>query len=226
MTAALRLDLHLHSTHSPDSRLDLQAAVDRLGPAGLNGFALTDHNTVDGHRELARLARENPRYWLIPGVEVSAREGHVVVLGVHQLPARGLPIVELVEWVRARNGLAILAHPFRWVHGAGRRGAESAPVAGIEGRNGRTSELANVKAELIGARRGLLLAGGSDAHEPSSVGRAFTELPEEVGSVDQLLEELRRGRGVPGGDSLGMSGRLALALRNGVLRAGRGFRPI
>lgn len=226
MTAALRLDLHVHSSHSPDSRLPLSAAVDRLGPAGLNGFALTDHNTVAGHAELARLARENPRYWLIPGVEVSAREGHVVVLGVAEAPPRGLPLAELLDWVRPRNGLAILAHPFRWVHGAGRRAAETAAVAGVEGRNGRTSELANVKAELIGARRGILLTGGSDAHEPSTVGRAFTELPEEVGSVDQLLEELRRGRGTPGGASLGASGRLALALRNGVLRAGRGFRPV
>jgi predicted metal-dependent phosphoesterase TrpH len=226
MSSGIRLDLHVHSRHSPDSRLDLETIVERVALAGLEGFALTDHNTVEGHAELAELTPRHPKMWFLPGVEVSTREGHLLVYGVGETPPVGRPLGETLDWVRARRAVAVLAHPFRWAHGAGRRAANRAAVDGIEAVNGRTALVGNVQAELIGARRNLSLVGGSDAHEPEDVGRAFTEFPMGLSAVPEFLAALRDHRAHAGGDSLALGGRIRVTLRNALLRAGRGFRPV
>ena len=226
MTDALRLDLHVHSVHSPDSRLPLDVIAARLPYAGLKGFAITDHNTVAGLRELPSLRARYPGMMIVPGVEVSTREGHLLAYGVTECPPAHQPVSETIEWVRAHGGEPVLAHPFRWAHGVGRRATLSAPVAAIEVKNGHNSEMQNLKAELIAAQRSLGGTGGSDGHELRDLGRAYTEFPEEVHSVEDVLERLRKGRCMPGGLSLPWSGRLRLAARTGFLRLGRGLRPI
>jgi predicted metal-dependent phosphoesterase TrpH len=226
MTTTLRFDLHVHSSYSADSRLPLEQIAQGLGAAGLHGFAITDHNTVDGHGRIPQLRDRSPHALIIPGVEYSAHEGHVLLYGVADCPPRHRPLAEVAEWAEARNAVVVLAHPFRWVHGAGRRVAESGRVHGIEVQNGRNSEVANTKAAFVAARRHVAATGGSDAHELRSLGRAYTEFPEAPETVEDLLEALRRGKCEPGGASLSAVGRLRLLLRNGTKRAGRRFRSV
>ncbi len=226
MSVALRIDLHVHSRYSVDSTLTLDQIVDRIAFRGLQGFALTDHNTTQGHAELAHLREGYPGFWFLPGVEISTREGHLLAYGISEAPSPYRPLAETLEWVAARRGIAVLAHPFRWTHGVGGRIAARAPVLGIESRNGRNSELANTRSEFLVARRGLAATGGSDAHELSSVGRAFTEFTEPAASVEDLLEQLRARKTASAGESLPLGGRIRVGLHNGVLRALRGFRPV
>jgi predicted metal-dependent phosphoesterase TrpH len=226
MTNGLRLDLHVHSRYSPDSRLTLAELVGRLPYTGLRGFALTDHNSVRGNAELAELRKRHPTYVFLPGTEVSTLEGHLLAYGLEESPPPRRPVVESIEWVRAHGGEPVLAHPFRLFHGVGRRIAESAPVNAIEARNGHNSEVANAKAELVGARRGIGATGGSDVHAIVELGRAFTYFPDGAQSTDDLLEALRRGRTQPGGRSLPWAGRLRLNVATGLKFLTRGLRPI
>lgn len=226
MNPGLRLDLHVHTTYSPDSRLPLDAVVERLGAQGLHGFALTDHNTVAGHAALATLASRFPQYRFVPGIEVSTADGHVLALGVSEVPPLHRPAAETVEWIEAHGGVAVPAHPARRSHGIGRRLAESLRVSALETVNGHNSELANARAAVIAARRGLGETGGSDAHDANGVGRAYTVFPEGVDTVDQLLEELRHRRTLSEGTSLRYGEMARLALRTIALRARRGFRPL
>ncbi len=226
MNDLMRFDLHVHSGYSVDSRLTLEEIVEQVTYRGLQGFALTDHNTVAGHAELARLNERYRGYWFVPGVEVSTAEGHLLAYGIAEAPPPGRPLAETVERVHALGGVAVLAHPLRWVHGSGRRAAQTAPVDAIEGRNGKNSEISNRRAELLAARRAVASTGGSDAHERAFVGRAFTEFPDPISSASDLLEQLRHARATSGGESLAGAGRVRAALRNGLLRASRGFRPV
>jgi predicted metal-dependent phosphoesterase TrpH len=221
-----RLDLHVHSVVSPDSSATLEAIVDAVVTSGIQGFALTDHNSLQGHRDLARLLDRFPRHLFVPGVEVSTREGHLLVYGVDQLPPIRNPLSETIEWVEGHGGVSVLAHPLRWAHGVGAAIARRAKVSAIETVNGHNPELVNARAELIAARRGIATTGGSDAHEALSVGRAVTEFRDEVGSVDDVLQAIRRGQVRASGRSLSGVDRVRLGLRTGLLRAARGFRPI
>ena len=51
-----RVDLHMHTWASPDSRTDPAALVERARAAGLNRIAVTDHNTIEGALAAQRLA--------------------------------------------------------------------------------------------------------------------------------------------------------------------------
>ncbi len=226
MSGAARFDLHVHSAYSRDSGVPLEAIVGRLAFQGLRGFALTDHNTVRGHAELAALQAKYPAYLFLPAVEVSSLEGHLLAYGVPEAPPAHRGISETIEWVRAHGGESVLAHPFRLTHGVGRRIAESAPASAIEGRNGHNAEIANLRAEDVAARRNRGTTGGSDAHRLSDLGRAFTNFDPAVASVDDLLEAIRKGRTSGDGRSMNLGGRVRLSVRSALLRVGRGFRPV
>ncbi len=226
MTGDLRIDLHVHSHHSPDSRLSLDEIARQASLAGLRGFALTDHNSVAGHREIPALRSAYPTLLILPGVEVSTHAGHLLVYGVSEAPPSHRSLPETLEWAREHGGESVLAHPFRLGHGVGRRLAESAEVTGIEVRNGHSSEVANYRAEIVSARRNLAATGGSDVHELADLGRAFTAFPDDAASPDDLLDAIRHHRVAPGGRSLRWAGRFRLGLRTGALLVARGFRPI
>ncbi|KYH38986.1 MAG: metal-dependent phosphoesterase, partial [Candidatus Bathyarchaeota archaeon B23] len=50
----MRIDLHLHTVHSGDSSITLGEALRWCERRGLDGFAVTDHDTVEGVRGLPR----------------------------------------------------------------------------------------------------------------------------------------------------------------------------
>ncbi len=226
MSPGRRLDLHVHSSHSPDGRSDVDQLVAGLASRGLDGFALTDHNSVAGHRRLAELARERPELRLVPGVEVSTREGHLLLLGVSEAPPARRPIDETIEWARAHGGVPVPSHPFRRVHGVGGEIASRAKVPALEVLNGHNGSRTNARAAAIAAQRGLGATGGSDAHHADELGRAWTAFADGSDSVAELLEQLGRGTTTSGGRSATAGERSRLALRSLALRLGRGLRPI
>jgi predicted metal-dependent phosphoesterase TrpH len=74
--AALRADLHSHSTAS-DGTTSPADVMARAAAAGLDVIALTDHDTVAGHAQAA--AALPPGLTLLPGMELSCRlQGHSV----------------------------------------------------------------------------------------------------------------------------------------------------
>jgi predicted metal-dependent phosphoesterase TrpH len=74
----MRADLHSHSSASDGTEVPAEV-MRRAAAAGLDVIALTDHDTVAGHREAA-LALP-PGLTLLPGMELSCRlEGHSVHL--------------------------------------------------------------------------------------------------------------------------------------------------
>ncbi len=226
MSDTVRLDLHVHSVHSPDSRLRLTDIANQLPYVGLTGFALTDHNSVAGHPALPELRSKFPGLLVVPGIEVSTDEGHLLAYGISEAPPPHRPLADTLDWVHARGVLAVLAHPFRLAHGAGRARAERVAVDGIEVRNGHNSEIVNLKAEDVAARRNLTITGGSDAHAIADLGRGYTEFDAAITTVDDVLEGLRNRTTSADGRSMGLAGRIRLGFRTGLLRARRGFRPI
>jgi predicted metal-dependent phosphoesterase TrpH len=222
----VRIDLHVHSHRSPDATVPVAQFVRQARSAGLNGFALTDHNTVRGHVELRELIPQHPDLVLLPGVEVSTIEGHLLAYGVTEAPPRMRPLAETITWVRERGGEAVPAHPFRWNHGIGRRMAESAPVFALEVTNGHNSPRANRAAARVAEARHLGTTGGSDAHELRHLGRAFTDFPEGASSADDLLEAIRRRTSLAGGIGASRAERAMLTTRSALLRLRRGLRPI
>jgi len=222
----VRLDLHVHSRHSPDSSLTVEEIVFGLRAANLNGFALTDHDTVAGHAELAGWQARFPELVLVPGVEVSTVEGHLLAYGISEAPPAQRSVSATIDWVHDHGGVAVLAHPFRFSHGVGRTVAETARADGIETVNAHNSSRANRKAARVASQRSLPATGASDVHELVDLGRAYTEFALGTRGATAVVQAIREGKATAGGTSLGWARRMRIQWRSATLRARRGFRPI
>lgn len=85
-------DLHIHSIYSYDGTASISAILKYASDSTrLNVIAITDHDSMQGVAEALDLA---PKYNLvvIPGCEVSSKDGHVVALYIRQPIPAGLPL--------------------------------------------------------------------------------------------------------------------------------------
>jgi hypothetical protein len=103
-------DLHTHTVHS-DGALTVQELAVLAVERGLDFIAVTDHNTVSHHADLADAAR---RYGitLLPGQEVTTDGGHAGALGdVGWIDFRREPD-DWLDATEAGGGLLSVNHPF------------------------------------------------------------------------------------------------------------------
>jgi predicted metal-dependent phosphoesterase TrpH len=195
----LRVDLHLHSNYSHDGQSSLQELIDRSRECDLARIALTDHNTVEGALELARIAPE----LTIVGEEVTTREGEVIGLFITGRLSPYLMPEEVMDLIHEMGGITYLPHPLD------RRRANFRPervvqmanrIDIIETYNPWCDPGANAAAARIAADLGKVTATGSDAHGIQELGRSWMEIEDYADPVD-FLEKLRGARHVVKADS-------------------------
>jgi predicted metal-dependent phosphoesterase TrpH len=163
---ALRLDIHVHSNYS-DGVPTPEEIVQYCRNVGLDGVAITDHDTIEGSLQACRLASKD--FIVIPGVEISAKEGHILALGINKLVERDLSALETVNRIHQLGGIAIAAHPYdRYRRGVGDL-ILTVPFDAVEVLNGHT--FTNSKnPERMAWQAGLPVVGGTDAHSLGEIG--------------------------------------------------------
>lgn len=174
---------------------------------GLNGIAITDHNSIGGHLEAKKLSRS--RLMIIPGIEVSSADGHILGLGVNELVPRGLSARKTVKLIRKLGGIAVAAHPFSL--GKKPALAYKAKFDAIEVFNSRALFLSNYLARRFVERNRLPATAGSDAHFPDEVGLASVRLNCEK-NIESILKEIKKGGASVSGRTLPLPSYLQRAL--------------
>lgn len=186
----MRLDLHNHTIYSPDSRVDPIELTKLARVRGLNGIAITDHNAVEGALKAMDYVRGIKDFIVLPGCEISTAKGHVLGLGIKEAIPRGLRPQETIERIEALGGVAVAAHPYRFWSGLGEEHTVAARFRAYETRNARTLALGNARAAALAGVMGVGQTGGSDAHFPREIGRAFTVLNSGVTDEDSILQDI------------------------------------
>ena len=196
MSEFIRLDMHVHTLYSHDGVETPERLVERAREIGLDGLAITDHNTQDGIGE----AMDAGRYQgllIIPGVEVSCREGHVLLYGSGDFEVRaGMGVVEVLEVLRESypGCIGAPAHPFD-LHRSGMGWAcLQHPFDAVETVNGHSPLPREVLLPLA-TRLGAGEVGGSDAHFLRGLGSGTTV----VRSGSDMLGEISRSGRAEGG---------------------------
>ncbi|PYI75046.1 MAG: metal-dependent phosphoesterase, partial [Verrucomicrobia bacterium] len=115
------IDLHTHTFFSGDGVSSPEDLIASARGKGLQGIAITDHNTCDAITYLLdkKLMREDglpvERFLVLPGVEITTTEGHLLCVGT-TLPEpprlKGRPAREVCELIHQHGGLAIPPHPY------------------------------------------------------------------------------------------------------------------
>ena len=213
----IRLDLHVHTCYSHDSRTRPRDVLKAVKKARLDGVAITDHSTVDGALRLIQL---NPPFLVIPGVEVEAAGGHVIALGVTENVPGGLSPEETVERIHELGGLAVLAHPFALLKRFRWSLNQSRLFDAVEVINSSSFPFHRSvrKSEELAESLGLPRVAGSDAHVPEAIGMAYTVVDSDS-NVDDVLHAIKSGLTTPVGRP--MPWRLRLK-KLGVLLGGGG----
>ncbi len=186
----IRADLHVHTTYSKDSLITPKDLVYYAKKRGLNACAVTDHNFLEGAYKIAK----ETDFLIIPGMEVSSADGHIVALNVHELIPRGFSAVETVERIHKAGGVAIACHPYVYFKGCLREHVGSTFDA-IEVINARAFPFKNSvkKAEEAAQRLKLSRVGGTDAHYGPQIGYGYTVIESQEASVDAIAKAIVNG---------------------------------
>ena len=192
----MKLDLHIHSSFSPDAINPPEAICKAAIQKGLGGFALTDHNTTAGWEDV-RKAAERAGLLFIPGVEQKVTVkgqvvGEVLCLFLRD-PIRSHDLAGIITEAEGQGGLVVAAHPFDHRRPAlGRSGGimEHLHRIALEVLNGRGyTGQGNREAAACAKAYNLPVTAGSDAHTPFEVGNVCVEA--EIRTVEALKQAIR-----------------------------------
>jgi predicted metal-dependent phosphoesterase TrpH len=218
-----KADLHIHTTAS-DGAATVSALLEHVARAAdLRVIAITDHDSIAGAKEAARLAGPFGLDVII-GEEVSTADGHLLALFIDSFLPPGRPAAETIAAIHAQGGLAIAPHPFdRSVPSLGRASLRRASCGleragwsfdAIEGFNAGliwSQRGCNRAAQRAAAAMGLPAVGGSDAHTLATTGLGYTMFPGT--GADDLYRAIRAGQVGWGGSYWGPGQYIDMARR-------------
>src|SRR5438309_509012 len=150
-----KADLHIHTSYS-DGMADVAELLTHFeSQTDLDVIAVTDHDDIRGALAARDVwARGTYRFRVVPGMEVTTIEGHVLALFIDSpLPClRGLE--ETLAAIHRLGGLAIIPHPLTWLtRGLGERDIRRVMANSREGVHFDGIELTNgTPAGRLGAR--------------------------------------------------------------------------
>jgi len=204
MLMQVKADLHVHTTYSSDSIITPSDLVFYAKKRGLTAVAVTDHNQVEGAKKIAR----ETGFLIIPGTEVSSRDGHIVGLNVNEVIPRGLSADETVDRIHRAGGVAIACHPYALFKGSIGQHV-TAKFDAVETINASSFPFrsASSKAEKLAERFSLPRVAGTDAHYGPVIGCAYTVIDSEL-NLESILGSIIKGRCEPAGGSISLVMRL------------------
>lgn len=189
----LKLDLHVHTNKSHDAHTRFEQLAPNIVRTQLDGLAITDHNT------LATETSNEPL--IIPGVEISTRDGHIIALGASRLVPRGMSADETIQEIRRLGGISIIAHPYDILRSAIRPEILQLKPDAVETLNAASMlhSLTWKRARAYAETHHLPKTAGSDSHIPETIGKAFTIIECEDRTIDSVINAIRQGHTTPVG---------------------------
>lgn len=194
----VKADLHVHTIYSRDSLITPKDLVFYAKKRGLNAVAITDHNTIEGALKIAKEAD----LLIIPGIEISSRNGHIVALNVRDPVPKGLSVEETVDRIHRAGGVAVACHPFALFKGSLGKHA-SGKFDAVETINASATPFKRSvrKAEETATQLKLPQVAGTDAHYAPAIGYAYTLIDATL-DVDAAVKAIVAGRCQPFGTSV------------------------
>ncbi len=168
----MKYDLHIHSRYSSDSILEPEKIAKTAVKRGLDGIAITDHNTIKGGLKAKKYETED--FTVIVGSEISTERGEIIGLFLEK-EVKSKDVQEVIFEIKDQNGIIIIPHPFDELrHSAFHPAEEDVEfIDCIEGFNSRCiHQKYNEKAAEFGTKHGLAITAGSDAHFSNEIGNA------------------------------------------------------
>lgn len=218
-----KADLHMHTTAS-DGMGTVEEVLEYVqNNTDLDVISITDHDELRGAwaaREL--IAKNNYRFELLIGQEVTSRHGHILIYGVEEPFKMFKSLEATVEWAHERGGVVVIPHPMSFMTlSVGEQKlrqlfSKDLAVDGIEIINPSVAgyvRRVQVK-EVNDSEWKLAEIGNSDAHFTHHIGTAWTSF--EGHTVQDLLTAIKERKTQPHGRYLTIREQLKGAGRQNV----------
>ncbi len=190
----MKFDIHCHTIYSKhwfwgiDGLSTPREMIKSAIKKGLDGIAITDHQTIKGGligRKIARTLKKG--FIVIPGIEIRTNSGDIIALDVKENISDNLSVRETVEKIHDLGGIAIAAHPFATFIFRKCIGEKSLKADAIEIFNASSSRRGTDKrAKHLAEKFKKPFTAGSDAHWRGSIGNAGVICSNNV--IDDILK--------------------------------------
>jgi hypothetical protein len=164
----------------------------------LDGVCFTEHHSLTASKPVESIAIPE-EFYDFRGLEISTDRGHLLVYGLKDDSwnvwnrNNYLDVFQVLEIIHGLGGICVPAHPFRGWDSFGEDFLRIGGFDAIETHSGNSSEDENGKAIHAARIMNLPSIGESACHSKEHVGGAFTEFTNPVHTMDELIEEIRRG---------------------------------
>jgi predicted metal-dependent phosphoesterase TrpH len=194
----IKIDLHVHTHYSNDSLITPKELVFYARKSRLNGVAITDHDRLDSALKIAK----NSDFFVIPGMEVSSLNGHIVALNIHEPIPKGLSTDETVDRIHDVGGLAVACHPTALFKGSlGKHTSSRFDAVEVINASAFPFWFSVKHSKQLAFNLGIPQVGGTDAHYGPEIGFAYTLIDSELG-VDPVVTAIGKGMCQPFGRAI------------------------
>lgn len=186
----MKIDMHCHSYYSKDGICSPKSLLIQARKKGLDGIALTDHNTTKGWKEAQAIA-DKLGMILILGEEIKIKEnnetiGEILAYFINkEINPKEKTIEEIIKEIKEQNGIAVIAHPYHWKKPFKKLGEYQNLIQGIEVFNSRSqSKKGNELSLSFAKKHNLAMTAGSDSHTAFEIGSSYIEA--DVKTINDL----------------------------------------
>jgi len=200
----LKIDLHVHSNYSYDSLITPEELVFYAKKRELDGVAITDHDRIDGALKIAK----ETNFLIIPGIEISSLNGHIIALNVQEGIPQKLSVDETVDRIHELGGIAVACHPIALFKGSlGKHTNSKFDAVEVINSSAFPFNYSMRRSQQIASRLRLPCVAGSDAHYGPEIGHAYTIINAEL-NVEEIIKAIKKGLCQPFGKPIPLTTRL------------------
>jgi len=170
----MKYDLHMHTFYSKCSNLKPNIILNIAKKIGLDGIAITDHNTIKGALVVSKLNKDK-NFEIIIGSEIKTDYGDLLAYYL-QNDIKSRNLFEVLDEIKKQGAVSSIAHPFRLPHLRFRYPIDKLKnkIDAIECFNSRNFFWSNKVAFNTAERLNIAKTAGSDAHFKFEIGKAYT----------------------------------------------------
>ena len=201
----VKTELHCHNSFSNfhvgdddppyDCDISIRDQLERSYSLGLDAIFVTNHNTLDGYKQLLEYKNNHDKFKdieVFPAEEITTDSGaHVLAYGIHDAISPGLTVDEIIDQVKEQGGVSSAPHPFSLLD-ALRDDAQKCDMVEVFNSN-NVDVLSNARATQFALDNNMTQVAGSDSHVLSTLGRCVNVVDSE-NNLDDILHSMKHGQ--------------------------------
>jgi predicted metal-dependent phosphoesterase TrpH len=159
---------------------------------GLDAIAVSDHNTMNGYKEAKKFSKKYG-ITVFPAEEISTPQGHLLAFGISENIRPGISVLETIDMIHDRGGIAIAVHPFDVKReGLGSLAKKCDAVEIFNSIN--VDRISNMHAKRFVRKHEMPFTVGSDAHSAEMIGCSINEMC--ASSLDDVIKSIMKKRNI------------------------------